>query len=40
MSKIKKIIIASAVIGSVGIAFAISSLKGISDSFDWDGDDE
>jgi len=40
MKKIEKILIASAVIGMAGFAFAISSLRGLPEAFDWDNEDE
>ena len=40
MKKIEKTLIATAVIGMVGFAFALSALRGIPESFDWDVEDE
>jgi hypothetical protein len=40
MSKIKKVLIALAVAGTVGFAFAFTALKGIPETFDWEDDDE
>jgi len=40
MKKIEKILIATTVIGMVGLSFAISTLKGFPDAFDWEDDDE
>jgi len=40
MSKIEKALIALAVAGTVGFAFAFAALKGIPESFDWETDDE
>jgi hypothetical protein len=40
MSKIEKALIALAVAGTVGFAFAFAALKGIPESFDWEEDDE
>jgi hypothetical protein len=40
MSKIEKALIALAVAGTVGFAFAFAALKGIPESFDWELDEE
>lgn len=40
MKKIEKILIATAVLGMVGFSFAISTLKGLPEAFDWDEEDE
>ena len=40
MKKIEKTLIATTIIGMVGIVFAISALRGIPESFDWDIEDE
>jgi hypothetical protein len=40
MSKIEKALIALAVAGTVGFAFAFAVLKGIPETFDWEDDDE
>jgi hypothetical protein len=40
MKKIEKILIATAVVGMVGFSFAISTLKGLPDVFDWEDEDE
>ena len=40
MSKIEKALIALAVAGTVGFAFAFAALKGIPEAFDWETDDE
>jgi hypothetical protein len=40
MSKIEKVLIALAVAGTVGFAFAFAALKGIPEAFDWETDDE
>jgi hypothetical protein len=39
MSKVEKTLIAIAVAGMVGFGFAIASLKGIPEAFDWEEDD-
>jgi hypothetical protein len=36
MNKIEKTLVAVAVLGMVGFAFAISTLRGIPEAFDWD----
>ena len=35
-----KIILALAIVGAVGITYALSTLKGLTDVFDWENDDE
>jgi len=40
MKKIEKVLIATAVFGMVGFSFAIASLKGLPEVFDWEEDDE
>jgi len=40
MSKFKKMLVALAVAGTVGFAFAFAALRGIPDVFDWEDDDE
>jgi hypothetical protein len=40
MNKFEKVLIALAVAGMVGFAFAIATLKGIPEAFDWEEDDE
>lgn len=40
MNKAEKALVAIAVIGMVGFSFAISALKGIPETFDWEEDDE
>jgi hypothetical protein len=40
MNKVEKILVAVAIVGMVGFAFAITTLKGIPEAFDWEEDDE
>jgi len=40
MNKVEKTLVALAVAGSVGFAFAFSVLKGIPEAFDWELDEE
>ena len=40
MSNVEKALIALAVAGTVGFAFAFAALKGIPEAFDWEEDDE
>jgi len=40
MNKIEKSLTAIAVIGMVGFAFAISALRGIPETFDWEEENE
>ena len=40
MRKFEKILIATAVVGMVGFSFAIATLKGLPEVFDWEEDDE
>ena len=40
MSKVEKALVAIAVVGMVGLGFAITALKGIPEAFDWEEDDE
>jgi hypothetical protein len=36
MKKFERVLVATAVIGMVGFAFAISTLKGLPEVFDWE----
>jgi hypothetical protein len=40
MNKFEKALIALAVAGSVGFAFAFAVLRGVPEAFDWEEDDE
>jgi len=40
MNKVEKTLVALAVAGTVGFAFAFTVLKGIPEAFDWEEDDE
>lgn len=40
MNKIEKTLIATAVVGMVGLGFAIATLRGIPEAFDWENDEE
>ena len=40
MNKFEKVLIALAVAGSAGFAFAFTTLKGIPETFDWELDEE
>jgi hypothetical protein len=40
MNKVEKALVALAITGAVGFAFAFAALKGIPESFDWEPDDE
>ena len=40
MSKFEKALVAVAVAGAVGFAFAFAALRGIPEAFDWEDDDE
>jgi len=40
MSKTKKTMMIAAIVGSVGISYALYTLKGLPDTFDWEEDDE
>ena len=40
MSKVEKALVALAVAGTVGFAFAFAALRGIPEAFDWEADDE
>jgi len=39
MKKIEKMLVATAVIGMVGFAFAMSTLRGLPEAFDWEDDE-
>jgi hypothetical protein len=39
MNKVEKALIALAVAGTVGFAFAFAALKGIPEAFDWEDDE-
>ena len=40
MNKVEKTLVALAVAGSVGFAFAFAALKGIPETFDWEVDED
>jgi hypothetical protein len=40
MSRFEKALVALAIAGTVGFAFAFAALKGIPEAFDWEEDDE
>jgi hypothetical protein len=40
MNKIKKALFIFAIVGSVGISYALYTLKNLPETFDWDEDDE
>jgi hypothetical protein len=40
MNKVEKTLVAIAIVGMVGFGFAIASLKGIPEAFDWDDEDD
>jgi hypothetical protein len=40
MSKVEKALVALAVAGTVGFAFAFAALKGIPEAFDWEEEDD
>jgi hypothetical protein len=40
MNKIKKSLVVLAIASSVGISYALYTLKGLPESFDWEQDDE
>jgi hypothetical protein len=40
MNKVEKALVALAVAGTVGFAFAFAALKGIPEAFDWESEDE
>mgnify|MGYP000930692262 CR=1 FL=1 len=40
MSKVEKALVAIAVAGTVGFAFAFAALRGIPEGFDWDLEEE
>jgi hypothetical protein len=40
MNKIEKALIATAVVGMVGFSFAIATLRGLPEAFDWEDEDE
>jgi hypothetical protein len=40
MNKVEKALVALAVAGAVGFAFAFAALKGIPEAFDWELDEE
>jgi hypothetical protein len=39
MKKIEKVLIATAVVGMVGLSFALSTLRGLPEAFDWEDDE-
>jgi hypothetical protein len=39
MSKKQKFLIGIGILGAVGLTYAISTLKGLPDAFDWEDDD-
>ncbi len=40
MNKFKKALVVAVIVGSVGISYALYTLKGLPESFDWEEDDE
>jgi hypothetical protein len=40
MSRVEKALVALAVAGTVGFAFAFAALKGIPEAFDWEEEDD
>ena len=40
MNKIQKAVVAFTIAGAVGISYALYTLKGLPESFDWEEDDE
>lgn len=40
MKRIKNALVVATIVGAVGISYALYTLKGIPDTFDWEEDDE
>jgi len=40
MNKIQKAFVVATIVGAVGVSYALYTLKGLPESFDWDSDDE
>jgi hypothetical protein len=40
MNKIKKALVIATICGAVGISYALYTLRGLPEAFDWDNDDE
>lgn len=40
MNKIKKLLVILAIAGSIGVSYALYTLKGLPEAFDWAEDDE
>jgi hypothetical protein len=40
MNKFKKALVVAVIVGSVGISYALYTLKGLPETFDWEDDDE
>lgn len=40
MNKIQKTIVALTIFGAVGVSYALYTLNGLPESFDWDEDDD
>jgi hypothetical protein len=40
MNKFKKALVVAVIVGSVGISYALYTLKGLPETFDWEEDDE
>jgi hypothetical protein len=40
MNKIKKLVVALTIVGAVGVSYALYTLRGLPDAFDWEEDDE
>jgi len=40
MNKIKKLLVVLAIVGSIGVSYALYTLKGLPEAFDWVEDDE
>lgn len=40
MNKIKKTFVALTIVGAVGVSYALYTLRGLPEAFDWENDDE
>jgi hypothetical protein len=40
MNKIKRALVIAAIVSSVGMSYALYTLRGLPDAFDWEEDDE
>jgi len=40
MNKLKKALVIATIVGAVGVSYALYTLRGLPENFDWESDDE